>query len=147
MYWFFLKRELAAWTRCGYKLSLWWRDDDGRAPSRRLDRLIALAERHHVPLTLAIIPDGQPAALADRLATSPSITVIQHGVDHIDRTAAVGGPKSELLPEWDTDEIARRVGAGWRALRQIRNAIPVFAPPWNASHPSLEEALVLVDFV
>ncbi len=145
--WFLLKRELAAWTGSGHSLLLWWRDDDGRGPSERLNRLIALAEQQQVPLTLAIIPDGKSAALAEQLAQSPSVAVIQHGVDHINRTAVIGGPKSELLPEWDKFEIARRVDLGWRAIRQIPNAVPVFAPPWNANHPALEEALRLAGFV
>ncbi len=94
-----------------------------------------------------MIPDGDFAALGKRLAQSPLVTVIQHGVDHANRAAALHEPRNELRLDWDVGEIARWIDLGWRRIRELPAALPVFAPPWNAYHPDLEEALHRLGFV
>ena len=49
------RRELHLWRVAGRRLGLWWRDDDARAADPALERLLGLASRHGLPLTLAVI--------------------------------------------------------------------------------------------
>ena len=48
-----------------------WRDDDARAPTLALDRLLALQAEAGVPLALAVIPDRVDPALEARLQGRP----------------------------------------------------------------------------
>ena len=48
--------ELQRWRQAGRAADLWLRDDDAIEPTAALDRLLALAGRHSIPLTLAVIP-------------------------------------------------------------------------------------------
>ncbi|MGR3913194.1 MAG: polysaccharide deacetylase family protein [Gammaproteobacteria bacterium] len=65
-----LHRELEQWNFDGIAATLWWRDDDARAPSDALTRLLDLARRYRAPLTLAVIPSHLDVALAPSLAAA-----------------------------------------------------------------------------
>jgi len=134
-----LATELGRWRRAGRRATLWWRDDDGRAPSPALERLLALADRRRTPLTLAVIPDGPVGELAAVLASRPWVSLVQHGVDHRNRRA--GPAAGEFPPDWTREQIAARLSAGWARLAGLPGARPVFVPPWNDVHPALPEAL------
>lgn len=134
-----LQRELSAWARDGRTLSLWWRDDDARQPTPQLDRLLAISEQNGVPLTLAVIPSAENTNLAERIRNSGDFTVIQHGIDHVDRARTTERGAREMPREWDAQEISARVRA--TQLRWMPNWIPVFAPPWHDAHPCLGMAL------
>jgi hypothetical protein len=140
VWWFLFERELAAWAQKGQVLSFWWRDDDALGTSPQLDRLLALAERHGIPLTLALIPNDNCRLLANRLRNLPAITVVQHGIDHINRAEATEKGSRGCASSWDAQEIASRIVKS-QAFLQMENAIPVFVPTWNATHPALETAL------
>src|SRR5262245_19270468 len=63
--WATLADELDAWGADGRRATLWWRDDDACSDSAELRRMLAVAERHRAPLTLAAIPADLEASLAE----------------------------------------------------------------------------------
>jgi hypothetical protein len=134
-----LHLELRRWRDMGRRASLWWRDDDARAPSPALDRLLAIAAAAEVPLTLAVIPDGDMSALAARLGQVTGVQVAQHGADHQNRRE--GRVAGEFPPEWPRVRLVTALLAGRRKLAGLPGALPVFVPPWNDVHPELESAL------
>ncbi|WP_304169669.1 polysaccharide deacetylase family protein [Phenylobacterium aquaticum] len=139
MSWLLLRLELRRWRAAGRKPVLWWRDDDARAPSAELDRLLDLAARHATPLTLAVIPDGDITALAARLGDTGQVCVAQHGIDHQNRRT--GPAAGEFPPEWRRIRVATQLRAGWARLAQAPQAARIFVPPWNDIHPELACAL------
>lgn len=140
------QHELTAWARSGYALSLWWRDDDARGSTLQLDRLLALAERHDIPLTLAVIPSAENKELARRIRSARGVTTVQHGIDHINRAKANERGAQEMAAEWDAQEIAARLETTFRDFQRIPNFCPLFVPPWHAAHPCLETSLQAVGF-
>ena len=140
------RRELRRWSATGHRISLWWRDDDAREPSPALDRLLALAARHGVPLALAAIPDGDRSALGARLASERLISVIQHGIDHAN-VAPAGAPNRELSDDCSPSLLAGRLIAARSRLATLPRFFPVFAPPWNTIHPNLPTALRACGYV
>ncbi|HEV2530578.1 polysaccharide deacetylase [Phenylobacterium sp.] len=140
-----LELELRRWAQAGRRARLWWRDDDARAPSRALRRLLALADAHSAPLTLAVIPDSQPQRLAPLLAGRADVRVIQHGVTHCSHRD--GPAAGEFATEATREDIIHALRAGWAALRGLPGLFPAFAPPWNDIHPALPAALRSCGFV
>lgn len=132
-----LEVELRRWRAAGRRVRLWWRDDDARAPSAELDRLLATAAGR--PLTLAVIPDGDIAALSARLQGLPGLSVVQHGVDHTNRRE--GPVAGEFPPEWRRIRVATQVRAGWARLAPLPGRVQAFVPPWNDVHPELPVVL------
>jgi len=134
-----LTSELGRWRRAGQTAVLWWRDDDARAPTPALRRLLDLSDAHDIPLSLAVVPDGDPGSLAGGLQSRPQVSVIQHGVDHQNRRQ--GSAAGEFSEDWTAERIGERLGAGWVKLALLPQAIPVFTPPWNDIQPALPDAL------
>lgn len=134
-----LAAELGRWRRAGRTATLWWRDDDARAPTHALHRLLELSDIHEVPLALAAVPDGEPRTLAPLLKDHPQVRVIQHGVDHQNRRE--GAAAGEFPEAASRDEIAARLEEGWVKLAGLPGALRVFTPPWNDVHPALAGAL------
>lgn len=129
--WRDLALELDQWAELGRTATLWWRDDDAAAPSRRLDELLETADG--VPLALAVIPAAAGPALAARLHREPAsaVQVLQHGWRHHDHSN--GGKKSEFPPSRQRDAMAADLTQGRRRLAGLfgERALAVFAPPWN----------------
>jgi hypothetical protein len=121
---------LEIWSEAGRQLNLWWRDDDARSPSRDLERLVDLAEKHRVALTLAVIPDRNLERLAASLEDCRLVTTIQHGVDHVNRSR-----RTWLPLEFDVDhpvgDILMRLTAGRERLSAMARHRDLLAPPWN----------------
>lgn len=139
-----LALELHAWRLAGRTARLWWRDDDARTATPALDRMLELSDRYGVPLALAVIPgDGAPA-LAEALRHRPQVTVIQHGVDHLNRRD--GPAAGEFPPHWSAAELAVRLEDGWASLCDLPHAEKIFAPPWNDVHPLLAAALAATGY-
>ena len=133
-----LDRELALWRKAGRAPGMWWRDDDARTPTPELDRLLNVAAG--APLSLAIIPDGDLNALAQRLDGAPGVTIAQHGVDHENRRAA-GGARSEFISGTPGPVVARAVLTARRRMEEAGLAPVFFTPPWNESDGPLLEAI------
>jgi peptidoglycan/xylan/chitin deacetylase (PgdA/CDA1 family) len=140
---FRLDRELAQWRKIGRAPIMWWRDDDARAPTPQLDRLIGIAAG--APLSLAVIPDGDLPSLANRLRDVPGVTIAQHGVDHENRRPA-GGPRSEFSHGTTPQTVSLAVAAGRRQMEQAGFAPAFFVPPWNESDPNLLRAIRAADY-
>jgi hypothetical protein len=129
--WSDLTDELDRWGEEGRTATLWWRDDDAAAPSRRLDDLLATAEA--IPVALAVIPAIADQALATRLGrpATPPVAVLEHGWRH--HNHAGGAKKSEFPRSRSPEEITADLAAGQKRLAALfgARALGVLAPPWN----------------
>jgi len=129
--WSDLADELDRWGEAGRTATLWWRDDDAAAPSRRLDELLVTARE--VPVALAVIPAIAGRELAARLdqCEQSSVRVLQHGWAHRDH--ANDGKKSEFPSSRPREEIAVDLAAGRERLTSLfgARALSVMVPPWN----------------
>jgi len=128
--WAALGEELARWRAAGRDATFWWRDDDAVQWTPALERLLGLARRFELPLALAVVPDGAQAELFERLPES--ICVLQHGVDHRDRSGA-GAKRSEFPADAPADAALARIAEGGERLARLAGArwSAAFAPPWN----------------
>lgn len=130
--WNDLDQELAFWQASATVPSLWWRDDDAIAPSAGLDRLLALTAAHDIPMHLAVIPQGATRALAARLADESRVSVMQHGLAHINHEP-VGNGASEMGNSRSAAQQRADLENGWALLQalDLQRLIPAFAAPWN----------------
>lgn len=134
--------ELDAWAASGRTATLWWRDDDAVAATPALDRLLAVAETHGVPMALAVIPAIAEASLFARVARSPHAAILQHGYAHRNH-AAPGAKKCELGPERPSSAVLTELSEGWNSLAAAsdRRALSVLVPPWNRIDPTIAHRL------
>jgi hypothetical protein len=130
--WQDLSRELDAWHGIGATPSLWWRDDDACTTTEALERLIAIAERHHAPLHLAVVPAHATLDLVHRLGTARDTLVMQHGFAHIDHEPE-GCGASEVGQTRSLDAQLADLRDGWQRLRAIEmpRLLRAIVPPWN----------------
>ena len=128
--WDDLAKELDHWAAQGQVATFWWRDDDAQHPTAQLDRLLAVADG--TPLCLAVIPAMADEELAEYLRPYPSVTVLQHGWRHVNRTPAAV-TASEYPPHRPVPAVATEVAAGRVILNGFFGsaALPVFVPPWH----------------
>jgi hypothetical protein len=140
--WLRLGAELARWRKARRTPLLWWRDDDAFEPSTQLRRLVGHAERAGVPLSLSVIPALLSPELCAWVNRYPSVTVLQHGIDHTD----AGGAEepTQFDPRQPPHAVAQRLGHGWSALAGFHRRIPVYVPPWNALTPNVTAAAAMV---
>jgi hypothetical protein len=125
-----LTDELAHWAHTGRVATLWWRDDDAIAPTPALDRMLALLNRHRVPLGLAVIPARATAALADRLRGESLVAVLPHGFAHANH-ARPGERAAEFGAQRTVAVRVAEVIDGWARLQGFAGLVPLFVPPWN----------------
>ena len=146
--WAGLTAALDRWAAAGRRATFWWRDDDAVAVTPALETLIGLSERHHVPLALAVIPDGAEPALAARLARSDApIAVLQHGFAH--RNHAPDGEKSvELGPHRPLDSVTSELLAGRETLTALFGGrfFAALVPPWNRIGPEVAAAVASLGY-
>jgi hypothetical protein len=146
--WAALSEELDLWRSAGSPATVWWRDDDAVEPTRALDRLLALAAAHEVPLALAVIPARAAGPLARRLAPGASgLSVLQHGFAHRNHAPpdakkmelGLHRPLAEVLEELARGRARMDVlfGPGW---------LPVLVPPWNRIAPEVVARLADLRF-
>ena len=130
--WTALDAELDQWAAAGRTATLWWRDDDAGEWHPGLDRLFALAADHGVPLALAVIPAAAAPALADHVAATPNVRVLQHGYAHRNH-AAPGTKKCELTLTRPAVSVVTELAAGRTRLTGLFGPrfLPVLVPPWN----------------
>lgn len=130
--WSDLDAELTRWEAAGTVATFWWRDDDVQAPTAALDRLLALARQHDLPLHLAVVPDGLDPALAGRLSVEADVYAMQHGFSHKNHEPK-GAGASEVGDHRAIDLQLRDLRDGWHRLRRadLPNLLAVFVPPWN----------------
>jgi len=128
----FFRARLDRLAAVGRTVSFWWRDDDAIEPTAQLDRLIDQAEAADVPLGLAVIPKHAKSSLADRLAASPRVAVLQHGWQH-ENHEPVGSKAAELGNARPLDSVVGELRRGNARLHELFGARlrPVLVPPWN----------------
>lgn len=146
--WDELGRELDAWSAAGRNATLWWRDDDAAEAAPALDRLLALAAGHDLPLALAVIPARATRSLAQRLAEADGVTLLQHGYAHRNH-AAEGEKKWELGPERPAAEVLEELVHGRALMTELFGPdwLPVLVPPWNRIAENLPPALSGLGFI
>lgn len=142
MTWSMLLRELDAWNRAGSVATFWWRDDDAVSDTKELDDLLSCAGE--TPVALAVIPKLADATLSKKLAACPSVTVLQHGWEHVNH--ALQGSNSEYPAGRDERELEYefRLGSTILQAEYPDRYIPVFAPPWHGFSDSYIPLLVNV---
>jgi len=143
--WRTLDEELARWRDAGREVEFWWRDDDACRATPALERLLALATRAGVPLALAVVPlAAQPQWLA---GLSPSVRLLVHGADHVDRAAA-GEKKTEYPASEPAAQALERLAAARARLERLAGArtLAALAPPWNRIAPGLVPQLAAAGF-
>lgn len=129
-------------ARADRHVDFWWRDDDAVHPTPALDRLLDLAQKHAIPLALAVIPADAQRALARRIADQPLVTVLQHGWRHA-RHNPPEAKKAEFGDHRPIDLMMAEIDAGTDRLRSLfgKQRMPVFVPPWNRIGPNLATRL------
>ena len=134
--------ELRLWKAAGHAPVLWWRDDDARAPSPALDRLLALSRRFDAPITIAAVPDGDVETLAKACRAAGDVELAIHGFRHENRAPA-GQPSGEVNDEDRLADVLSELGTAIEVFRRAGVAPSLFVPPWNNAHPTLVKALGL----
>jgi peptidoglycan/xylan/chitin deacetylase (PgdA/CDA1 family) len=136
-----LRRRLDAAAEAGRPVRFWLRDDDAQAPTAALERLLDLCAGR-VPLTLAVIPAGAGAALADRLAGAAGVSVAVHGWSHANHARPWEKPQ-ELGDHRPAGAVAGELARGLARLEALfgGRALPLLVPPWNRVAPGVLAAL------
>ncbi len=132
MSWAALDRELDLWLALDRRATLWWRDDDACGDTPALQRLLAIARAHDVPVTVAAIPAKSVSTLADAIAPFSQPTIVQHGYAHANH-APPGERGAELGNHRPLDERLDELANGRRALTRLFGGrfSAVLVPPWN----------------
>jgi predicted glycosyltransferase/peptidoglycan/xylan/chitin deacetylase (PgdA/CDA1 family) len=143
------RRIVAALDRravSGEAFAFWWRDDDAVAPTPALGRLLTLAARLRVPISLAVIPARAQESLAAELAAHAAVAVLQHGWSH-ENHAPPDAKKAELTG--DVGERLRELGEGRDRLAALfgNRVVPVLVPPWNRIDAGLVPPLRSLGFL
>ncbi|MGJ4858626.1 glycosyltransferase [Labrys sp. La1] len=146
-----------AWTRLDQALAtrrevrLWWRDDDAVSATPALDRLLALAHRHGLPLSLAVIPAAASPSLIEAVAEerdvdAQAVDILVHGYAHANH--APPGAKKQELGHRPAAEVLAELGQGLSTLRSSFGArcLPILVPPWNRIDPTLIDGLAALGF-
>ena len=134
--------EIARRADSGKPLRLWLRDDDAVEPTDVLDRLLALTERHGVPLLLAVIPAFTGEVLAGRLESEPHVSVAVHGWAH--RNHALAGHKNQELGDHrPAGTVLGELGEGFERVSALHGSrfVPMLVPPWNRIAASVAAGL------
>jgi hypothetical protein len=144
--WAKLRAELDRWSPG--TATLWWRDDDAGTGGTAFDRLLALTERHAVPIALAVVPAWLDESVAARIGAGPAgLRVAQHGWAHRNHEPpapdGTRGKPAELGAARAPEAALAELATGWTRLSALVPArlCPALVPPWNRIAPGLRDAL------
>lgn len=139
-------REFEDELRRRRPVHFWWRDDDAAAVTPELTKLLALATRYAVPLSLAVIPEAAEPELFRML--DERVSVLQHGTDHRNR-AAPEEKKTEYPQSEPIESALRRIADGAGRLRALARGkfFPALVPPWNRVRADLLNKLPAIGVV
>ncbi|WP_285294544.1 glycosyltransferase [Aureimonas altamirensis] len=115
----------------GTVMDIWWRDDDAADDTPQLRRLLALRQRHGVPVALAVSPFLIQPALPRLLREEAGVDVLLHGLEH--RNNAPPGAKRQELGYAPPGAFIAPLSEGLSRHRDTfgDRALPVMVPPWN----------------
>lgn len=122
----------------GSPVKFWLRDDDAIEPSEQLDHLLEVTQKFFVPLTLAVIPAGTGAALAQRLDTADHVSIAVHGWSHTSHAYA-NEKKQELGNHRPQGVTLAELQLGFKRLSELypTRFVPLLVPPWNRISPEI----------
>jgi hypothetical protein len=129
-YWERLHQELELWHASGRVARLWWRDDDAIEDTDALRTLIAIAE--HTPVAIAVIPAFASDRVASLAQSSPCVSILQHGWNHLNH-AGPADRKAELALHRPLKMVLCEIAKGRDRIRNLfgANCLPVLVPPWG----------------
>ena len=142
-----LRNTLDDFAARGIVADLWLRDDDAVLPSIDLDRLLASAADHQVPITLAVIPQPTGTQLARRLERTDGVTIAVHGYAHQNH-AREAEKKRELGLHRPKSVVLDEVSKGLSKLTALypEQLLPLLVPPWNRIDDEIAAALPALGF-
>jgi hypothetical protein len=145
--WDRLDDELDAWRNEGRRATLWCRDDDASRDSPALRHLLRIADAWELPVALAAIPATMERSLIDAVASSPTVTVVQHGYAHRNHAPA-GVRRCELSAHRPMAETVAELIAGREVLEREfgERFAAVLVPPWNRIDADVVLALASAGF-
>jgi len=131
----------------GKRYTFWLRDDDAIEPTDQLETLLALTGQARVPLTLASVPAGATAALAERIEAAPRVSIAVHGWDHVNHAPAEE-KKQELGLHRGEAKILEEIENGLARIGSLFGAqsVAMLVPPWNRIDSALLPKLDAMGF-
>lgn len=143
--WLALSDELQAWQDQQLTPTLWWRDDDARQHSEALQRLCQLSQRFEIPLSLAVIPCGADRSLLPFFESTPDLSALLHGYQHISHAQA-GQRNCELGDDRPVAQVLAELEQGLQKLRELLGDrfVEVLVPPWNRLTDDLIDRLMTI---
>jgi hypothetical protein len=145
--WNKLDTALKAARQAGRPARLWWRDDDAEMVSPALETLAARAERHRIPLSLAVIPAGASKDLRELFARGGDWAALVHGFAH-KNYAPPGEKRAEFGHHRAVSRMRDELCMGLDRLGALLpgHARAVLVPPWNRIAPELLPVLPEIGF-
>lgn len=131
----------------GRHVDFWLRDDDAVEPTAALDRLVDLADRFSVPITLAVIPAYTTGELSHYLARRDDISVAVHGWTHQNH-APPTEKRQELGGHRPREAVLGELESGYSHLSALHPSsfVPMLVPPWNRIDAGLLDGLPVIGF-
>ncbi|WEX91310.1 polysaccharide deacetylase family protein [Sinorhizobium garamanticum] len=131
----------------GRRVDFWLRDDDAVEPTAALDRLVDLAGRFSVPITLAVIPAHTSGELSRYLAHRDDISVAVHGWTHRNH-APPAEKRQELGGHRPREVVLDELKRGHSHLKALHSSsyVPLLVPPWNRIDPGFLDGLPDIGF-
>jgi peptidoglycan/xylan/chitin deacetylase (PgdA/CDA1 family) len=128
-------------------LQLFIRNDDVSDDEPRLRQLLALGEKHRVPLTLAVIPGLLTEGAIELLNQQDDLIELQqHGWQHTNHETC--GKKCEFGASRDNAAQHADLAAGQARMNEAFGTrwFPAFTPPWNRCTAATAQGLIDLSF-
>lgn len=144
--WGLMEAELDKWTSLEDSPTLWWRDDDAATETTKLHRLVQMTLRTGVSPVVGAIPAQADESLGRALGGG-TLSVVQHGVNHVNR-AAVNEKKSEFPEKLNVLDCMQEIVGAQSDLDKLlcewglAPLLPIFVPPWNRLGDGLARGLM-----
>ena len=138
--WYALDDELEAWRTAGRTVTFWWRDDDARAVTPELERLLAIARATDTPVALAVIPRDAEDRLIASLACQRLGCALVHGWGH-DNHAPPDERQNEYGPHRAKEAMLAELQRAVARISAFARHVPALVAPWNRIDPDFVPAL------
>ncbi len=131
---------------------IFFRADDIGVPGTQFSELIALFQKHQLPLCLAVVPSWLSRNRFDSLSgltgTPDSSQWCWHQHGWLHKNHERQGKKQEFGPARDATAQVSDLSKGRDRLQQVmgQTFAPYFTPPWNRCSMATMEGLVNLDF-